>query len=167
VLIRRDRLVPSNLFPEGISSGEDIETWCRLACRGPFFYTARPTAIYHDLPLHHSLRLNRGRRPVFPFFVERLPDIIRAGEVPPQLIGSARRYANFLLLEYARQLLDCNENQAARVVLLERCRPGLDPKRYFKRLARTWPVGRTVFRLSGNVRRVRDAWSEKQIRPPG
>jgi glycosyltransferase involved in cell wall biosynthesis len=147
VLIRRDHLVASKLFTEGISSGEDTDAWCRLACRGPFFYTARPTATYRDLPQPHSLASDRAHKPVFPLFAEHLPGMIRAGEVPSQLIASALRYANFLLLEYARQLIDCNENRAARTVLLRRCRAGLDPKRYFKRLLRTWLVGRTLYRL--------------------
>jgi glycosyltransferase involved in cell wall biosynthesis len=158
VLIRRDHLMTPKLFTEGISSGEDIDAWCRLACQGPFFYTARPTATYRDLPRPQSLASDRAQKPVFPLFAEHLPGMIRAGEVPPQLIASALRYANFLLLEYARQLIDCNENRAARAVLLKRCRAGFDPKRYFKRLLRTWSVGRTLYRLkavfSGSDRRL-------------
>ena len=144
VLIRRDHLA-SEPFTEGISSGEDIDVWCRLACRGSFFYTARPTAIYRDLPQPHCPASDRGRTPVFPQFVEHLPAMISGGAVPPRSIASARRYANFLLLEYARQLIDCDENRAARSVLLKRCRASLDPQRYFKRLLRTCSVGRALY----------------------
>jgi len=150
VLIRRDQLVASGLFPQGIPSGEDVDTWCRLACRGTFLYTARPTAMYFDRPQRGAGESNRPK-PIFPFFVERLPEMIHTGSVPPRLVGSAERYANFLLLEYARQLLDCDESRAARAILLGRCRLVFDPKRYVRRLARTWPVGRMLFRLAGGV----------------
>src|SRR6266576_7213221 len=34
-------LLAAGLFAVGISAGEDIDMWCRLACQGPFFYNAR------------------------------------------------------------------------------------------------------------------------------
>jgi glycosyltransferase involved in cell wall biosynthesis len=151
VLIRRDHLVQAKLFREDVSSGEDVDTWCRLACRGSFFYSACPTATYNDVPRHDSMADNLAREAVFPCFAEHLPEMIDAGEIPQRLIASARRYVNFLLLEYARQLLDRGQPRAARAVLLKRCRPDYDPQHYFRRLARTSTLGHLLFRLSGKT----------------
>jgi hypothetical protein len=74
--------------------------------------------------------------------------LIRDGKVPPALIESSRRYANFLMLEYARQLLDAGEYAEARTVLLNECVVGYDSTRFLKRLARTSSVGRAIFRLT-------------------
>jgi glycosyltransferase involved in cell wall biosynthesis len=145
-LVLRKQLLEAGLFVEGLSMGEDIDMWCRLACRGPFFYTARPSATYNDAQ-SPTRRSERGRI-VRPFFAQRLPDLIRDGKVPPALIESSRRYANFLLLEYARQLLDAGEHAEARTVLLNECAVGYDATRFLKRLARTSPVGRAIFRLT-------------------
>ena len=145
-LVLRNQLLEAGLFAEGLSIGEDIDMWCRLACRGPFFYTAKPSAAYNDAR-SPTRRSERGRT-VRPYFAQRLPDLIRDGKVPPALIESSRRYANFLMLEYARQLLDAGENAEARTVLLNECVVSYDSKRFLKRLARTSRVGRAIFRLS-------------------
>jgi glycosyltransferase involved in cell wall biosynthesis len=145
-LVLRNQLLEAGLFAEGLSTGEDIDMWCRLACRGPFFYTAKPSAVYNDAR-SPTLRSEKGRI-VRPFFAQRLPDLIRDGKVPPALIESSRRYANFLMLEYARQLLDAGEHAEARRVLLNECAVSYDLTRFLKRLARTSAVGRAIFRLT-------------------
>jgi glycosyltransferase involved in cell wall biosynthesis len=145
-LVLRNQMLEAGLFAEGLSIGEDIDMWCRLACRGPFFYTAKLSAAYNDAR-SPTRRSERGRI-VRPFFAQRLPDLIRDGKVPPALIESSRRYANFLMLEYARQLLDAGEYAEARTVLLNECVVGYDSTRFLKRLARTSSVGRAIFRLT-------------------
>ena len=143
VIILRDELLDAGLFAVGLSAGEDIDMWCRLACRGPFAYNARVSAIYHDVRVPGG-----GVRPAaLPLFAERLVGMIRQNKVPPALVESANRYANFLFLEYARQLLDCGQFIEARAVLLNQCRVSDDPARFMKRLVRTWPVGRALFQL--------------------
>ena len=123
-LVLRNQLLEAGLFAEGLSMGEDIDMWCRLACRGPFFYTARPSAVYNDA--QSPTRRSEKGRTVRPFFAQRLPDLIRAGKVPPALLDSSRRYANFDMLEYARQLLDAGEHAEARRVLLNECAVSYD-----------------------------------------
>ena len=144
-LVLRNQLLEAGLFAEGLSMGEDIDMWCRLACRGPFFYTARPSAVYNDA--QSPTRRSEKGRTVRPFFAQRLPDLIRAGKVPPALLDSSRRYANFLMLEYARQLLDAGEHAEARRVLLNECAVSYNSSRFLKRLARTSSVGRAIFQL--------------------
>lgn len=144
VMARKDELLAAGLFPNGVSAGEDIDTWCRLAFRGSFVYDARLSAMYNDVG---SPTFGGRGKAMRPLFAERLSGLIRDGGVPPALAESSRRYANFLLLEYARQLLDLGLYAEARAVLLNDCRLGYDARRFLRRLARTSPVGRTMFRL--------------------
>jgi glycosyltransferase involved in cell wall biosynthesis len=152
VLFERRQLIDAGLFAVGASVGEDIDMWCRLALRGSLRYVASGPATYRDnLPTSALLR-NLERQVPYPLFAQRLPKMIAAGEVPRRLLTSARRYANFLLLEYARQLLDRGEYRRARKVLTRDCRVFWDPNRYLKRLLRTSPIGRWGYDLSRHVR---------------
>lgn len=147
VLALRNELVAAGLFAVGVAKGEDLDLWCRLAVRGGFVYNARLSATYNDA--ESSSRIARSRCDVMaPLFAERLPAMIREGRMRSELIASSRRYANFLYLEYARQLLDCGELQEARGVLLKQCRFSHDPLRFTRRLLRTWSAGRVLFELS-------------------
>ena len=47
VVVRRDVLLEIGGFPAGISSGEDLLTWARLAVRYPLAYDVRPMAVFH------------------------------------------------------------------------------------------------------------------------
>src|SRR5262249_25194196 len=82
-----------------------------------------------------------------------LPGVI---PVPGVSIGDIsrrpRRYANFLLLEHARLLLDRGEHSRAREVLLQQCTLAWDPKRYLKRLLRTSLLGQWGFQLARQMR---------------
>ena len=152
VLLRREQLIDCGLFAVGKSMGEDIDTWCRLAFRGSFQYVARPSATYRDALDSSAVARNLRREAPFPVFAQRLPDMISDGEVPARLIPSARRYANFLLLEHARLLLDRGEHSRAREVLLQQCTLAWDPKRYLKRLLRTSLLGQWGFQLTRQMR---------------
>jgi glycosyltransferase involved in cell wall biosynthesis len=152
VLLRRGPLIKSGMFAVGETIGEDIDMWCRLAIRGSFQYVARPSAKYRDTLVSSAAR-NLSKKARFPLFAWRLPQLIAAGEVPSRLLGSARRYANFLLLEYARQLLDRGEYLQARQILLQECKFLWDSKRYLRRLLRTSPLGQRAFQL---IRRARN-----------
>ena len=147
-VVLRDRLVAAGLFAVGRSTGEDIDMWCRLACEGPFVYNAKLSATYNDARWSNNIATGGAREVARPLFAQRFPNMIQEGRVPPALVESGRRYANFLFLEYARQLLDCDQFVDARAVLLNHCNVSYDPNRFMKRLLRTWPPGRALFQLS-------------------
>jgi glycosyltransferase involved in cell wall biosynthesis len=149
MFIRRDAAIAAGLFTVGVAMGEDLDLWCRLALRSTVLYTGTLTVTYNDLPQDHSIARNLKHRPGFPFFAACLPTLLDRGEVPAQLEWSARRYANFLVLEYARQLLDRGLNREARDVLNRHCNPRLDRMRFYRRYARTYSLGRAAFSLSG------------------
>jgi glycosyltransferase involved in cell wall biosynthesis len=152
VLIERRALIDCGLFAVGTPVGEDIDMWCRVAIRGAFQYVANPSATYRDTLESSALVRNLKRQTPYPPWVRRLHKLISSGEIPDHMIASARRYGNFLLLEYARQLIDRGDYQRARQVLLEECTLSSDPRRYVKRLMRTWSPGRWGYQL------VRRAW---------
>jgi cellulose synthase/poly-beta-1,6-N-acetylglucosamine synthase-like glycosyltransferase len=147
VLLETRRLIDAGLFPVGTPVGEDTDMWCRLAMQGSFLYVANPSATYRDNIESSSLARHLKQEVPYPVCAQRLNALISAGDVPDRLVASARRYANFLLLEYARQLLDRGDYLQAREVLLQDCTFSLDPKRYVKRFARTWPLGLWGYRL--------------------
>jgi hypothetical protein len=152
ILVEKAAFLAVGGFPVGRGLGEDVDTWCRLACHGPFRYSGACTAFYDDASddgqaAHHA-------RPPEPHpFPARLPSMEADGLVAQQLIPSARRYANFLRLEYARQLIDRGHHAEARSVLLQQCHVLKDPARYLRRLARTFAVGRAVHAFDRSVLR--------------
>jgi len=152
VLFRREQLIDCGLFAVGKSMGEDIDMWCRLAFHGSFQYVARPSATYRNALDSGAVARHFKKAAPFPVFAQRLPKMISDGEVPKHLVTSARRYANFLLLEHARALLDCGEHRRAREVLLHECRLAWDPKRYLKRLLRTSLLGQWGLQLARQTR---------------
>jgi glycosyltransferase involved in cell wall biosynthesis len=143
----RVELLAAGLFAAGVSTGEDIDMWCRLAFRGPFFYTATLCATYNDA--NSPTRTACEAQLVRPVFAQRLPQLMECGAVPPSLAEGSKRYANFLMLEHARRLLDGGKYPEARAALLNDCVPSYDLVRFTKRLARTWSVGQFLFQLSG------------------
>ena len=151
VLVRRDRLLECGLFKVGQTMGEDIDMWCRLACCGSFFYSGAESATYNDIPTANSVAGALDRDAVYPQFAQRLVKMFEANDVPMRLVENAQRYANFLLLEYARQLLDRGKFLEARSLLLKQCRPNYDFKRFAKRLLRTSPIGHAIYALSRRI----------------
>ncbi|WP_426413183.1 glycosyltransferase family 2 protein [Bradyrhizobium ganzhouense] len=148
ILVLRDELLAAGPFAVGVSAGEDIDMWCRLACQGAFVYNAKLSATYNDAHSPNNTASGGAREIARPLFAQRFPNMIREGGVPPALVESGTRYANFLLLEYARQLLDRGQFAEARAVLLNQCHVSYDANRFVKRLLRTWPPGQALFQLS-------------------
>jgi glycosyltransferase involved in cell wall biosynthesis len=144
VMVLRDQLLAAGFFAEGVSSGEDIDMWCRLACQGSIIYNAKLSSTYNDA---RSPTRFAGAKVVRPPFAQRFPELILNGTLPPALVESGRRYVNFLMLEHARQLLDSGRYFEARTVLLNDCVAGYDLSRFLKRLARTSTFGRTLYQL--------------------
>ncbi len=148
LLVEKAALIRAGLFPVGAVMGEDTDTWCRLAFEGSFRYVAEPTAVYRDGHPSSVLAGQLRRRPLPPPFDRTLTALLRHGTVPPHLVRSAGRYRNFLMLEYARQLLDSGDAEAARDILRRHCRLADDPVRYARRFLRTWSFGHRLYALS-------------------
>ncbi|AWN47363.1 hypothetical protein DK419_14420 [Methylobacterium terrae] len=148
VMIERTALRRAGLFPVGAAMGGDTDTFCRLALEGAFRYVAEPTAVYRDGHPTSVLAHQMRKRPLPPPFDRTLTALLRHNAVPPHLVRSAGRYRNFLMLEYARQLLDVGDPEAARDILRRRCRLADDPVRYAKRFLRTWSFGHRLYALS-------------------
>lgn len=148
LLVERAALIRAGLFPVGAVMGEDTDTWCRLAFEGPFRYVAEPTAVYRDGHPTSALAGQMRRRPLPPPFDRTLTALLRHGTVPRHLVRSAGRYRNFLMLEYARQLLDSGDAETARDTLRRHCRLADDPVRYARRFLRTWSFGHRLYALS-------------------
>lgn len=148
-MVRREAAIAAGQFTVGVSMGEDVDMWCRLALAGPIAYTGAVTATYRDTAPAAETSPYKRKLPEFPIFAALLTDLMERGAVPPRLHESAARYAHFLVLEHARQLLDQGLHVQARHVLLRHGRPTLDPLRYARRMFRTFSVGRAAFALSG------------------
>ncbi len=147
-MVRRDAAIDAGLFTVGVSMGEDVDLWCRLALSGPVRYSGRATATYRESAAPAEASAYRRKRPEFPMFATVYADWLERGLVPSHLEESAERYVHFLLLEHARQLLDQGREKEARRVLLRYGKPMLDPARYSRRLFRTFAIGRVVFDLT-------------------
>ncbi|MGX7704568.1 glycosyltransferase family 2 protein [Methylobacterium sp. Gmos1] len=148
VLVERATLRRAGLFPVGAAMGGDIDTFCRLALEGAFRYVQEPSAVYRDGHPTSVLASQMRKRPLPPPFDRTLTALLRHGAVPARLVRSAGRYRNFLMLEYARQLLDVGDGEAARDILRRHCRLVDDPVRYAKRFLRTWSFGHRLYALS-------------------
>ena len=135
-MARREKMLEAGLFTPGAKFGEDTDMWCRLSLLGPLAYVAIPTVYYYDLG-STCVGPDARHQPCVPPFVKRLPALLSDNAVPLHLTRSVNRYANFLMLEYARQLLDAVDLLNARRILVEQCDPCLDPWRYARRLLRT------------------------------
>ena len=148
IMIQREDTIACGGFAPGRPMGEDIDLWCRLACRGALYYTGKLTATYNDAPTLDSVARNLSLPAYYPPFAERFPLLLANGEAPARLVETGRRYVNFLLLEYARQLIDREDYATARRVLLRECSLSMDPLRYARRLSRTFALGRYLYRLA-------------------
>lgn len=163
IMVSRAALHRAGGFPEGRALGEDVDTWCRLALLGPFRYTGLRTASYDDAVAAGSA-YHQTKPPEPPLFPDTLRRLEEQGLVPAHLTRDARRYANFLDLEHARQLIDRGRFAEARAVLLRRCTLSFDPARFLRRLTRTFPPGRLAYRLG---RALSSRWSHLAARTFG
>jgi glycosyltransferase involved in cell wall biosynthesis len=153
MLVRKSEAVAAGLFTPGEKLGEDIDLWSRLALRGPMLYTADITVTYNDVPQMSSAARDVRQAPHSPPFVKSLHRLRNEDHVPKRLHRSTSRYANFLMLEYARQLLDRGMYAEARETLLFHCNPAFDARRYARRLFRTFRFGQFVFKRARTMTR--------------
>lgn len=66
IMVKRDVFLRLGGFPVGVSAGEDIIMWARLACVGPIGYWGEPTAYYLAPPIAAEVRDQFLRRPQTP-----------------------------------------------------------------------------------------------------
>lgn len=52
VAVRREAIGAIGGFPVGVTAGEDLLTWARLAVRGRIAYSMKPTAVFWQAPGH-------------------------------------------------------------------------------------------------------------------
>lgn len=94
-------------FPRGITSGEDLLTWARLACVGPVAYSTAATSFYDAPRFSAEKRHMYLRRPQMPDLVEQaLQSLIMT---TPNRAPSLRRYLAAWLRIRAVLFLELNE----------------------------------------------------------
>src|SRR5207244_13160687 len=95
--------------------------WSRLAWSGAIGYDPRVLAIYHaEVP--GSATKSPESDAQYPAFVREYREWLGAGRIPARLERSSARFANWLLLRHAVELLHLGRRRAAWRVLRE-CRP--------------------------------------------
>lgn len=129
-VIRRDVLVKVGGFPVGVTHGEDLDTWARVAWTGQVVYVPDVLAVYHTetegsatkVPLAQSLR--------YPEVVKTYRKWRDAGKIPAPLIRSSEAYAQRQLYAYVGGLLRVGARTDARRVLSREARISFEPWRY-------------------------------------
>jgi glycosyltransferase involved in cell wall biosynthesis len=72
VLVRKALTISLGGFPAGVTAGEDLLMWAKLACAGRVAVSAEPTSFYVVPPVSLAVRSGFIRRP-------QLPDVVGAG----------------------------------------------------------------------------------------
>jgi glycosyltransferase involved in cell wall biosynthesis len=120
VLVRRDLLLGIHGFPEGVSHGEDLDTWARLAWQAPVAYVPEVLAVYHVSCIARAM--NAPGRVIASGFAHCLYSCrkhLRLDQVPASSRRSTVRYAHMLAILYARELKDAGHSVQAFRILLE------------------------------------------------
>lgn len=103
VCVRKDILLQVGLFTPGLKLGADQELWQRLALRGKLAYSSHPASVYcldADNRACNNFRLQEEL-----LFSKNLRNAIETGEMPPEYVGSAKRYIHWHLLDLLRNHL--------------------------------------------------------------
>jgi len=93
-LLRRDAFVASGGFPETYRYAEDIETWLRLACRGPFYFLSEPLSIIEVADRARitrragALQRAHGLRQLHESFLR----LLATGAIPEPQVSGCRRF---------------------------------------------------------------------------
>lgn len=96
-------------FPRGVTSGEDLITWARLACTGPVAYSTNATSFYEAPRIRAEARHTNLRCPQTPDYVAQA---LRALMVEaPERELSLRRYLAAWMRMRAMSFLELNERK--------------------------------------------------------
>jgi glycosyltransferase involved in cell wall biosynthesis len=93
-LIRAEHFAAIGGFPEDFRYAEDIETWLRLSCRGPFYFIAEPLCVIEAGAARtiargaHPLERVAGLQRLFDSFAA----LERSGAMRPEHVPACRRF---------------------------------------------------------------------------
>lgn len=136
ILVRREVLMAVGGFPVGVSYGEDIDTWNRLACEHAIGFVAEPLAVTHDNVARAQSRFKEGTYPL-PRTVQTLRGDW-ASRIPESLRQSAREYINLAILLHVSLYFSGGRVREGFNLLLTQCRP---TRRTWRRYSRAWCSG--------------------------
>ena len=114
VLVKRSVLLKVGGFPLGLTLGEDMDTWTRLAWETSVAYVPKVLAVYHVEEGGRAMQASAVRiADGLAHNAQRCFDQLRAGRVPETLVRSTRVYAQMLNTMCARELKDAGHTLAA------------------------------------------------------
>lgn len=120
ILVRRDLLMNIHGFPDGISHGEDLDTWARLAWQAPVAYVPEVLAIYHVSCTARAMQAaGQAIASGFAYCLRSCRERIRSGQIPETHRRSTLQYAHMLAILYAREIKDAGNGMKACRILLE------------------------------------------------
>jgi len=98
--VRRKALQEIGGFSDYIT-GQDVETWCRLALIAPFYYLGKVIGIYYPYLPGSNTMIASGYSKIFPGSVITLRDRLQKGQVPREREASVRQFCDFVIEWYA------------------------------------------------------------------
>lgn len=129
-LIRRNILMAVGGFPEGVTHGEDVDTWVRVAWSGPIAYVPEALAVYHTETEGSATKLPLDQRVRYPQIVTSFREWKAAGKIPHSMLAASEAYVQRFVYYYVCDLLRKGDRWKARAVLLDECRLRYAPLRY-------------------------------------
>lgn len=117
VLVRRSALLSAGGFPVGVTYGEDLDTWGRLAWVGDVGYVPDVLAVYHTETPSSAMGQEARIKAQYPAFVHTYKDWRKERRIPTRLLNSSDQFANWLLLVYASFLIEAGDKMGARDML--------------------------------------------------
>lgn len=118
VLVDRETLSRIGGFPIGVTHGEDLDTWARLAWSGLIAYVPDPLAIYHTDTEGSAMKMPLEKWLRYPSVANTFKEWKQAGKIPQSMLPESEAYVREYLFSYVRALLRIGRNKEARRVLL-------------------------------------------------
>jgi glycosyltransferase involved in cell wall biosynthesis len=100
-LARKEALVAAGLFPEGVQSGEDTDTWFRLSFEGPVVYLPELLSRY---VVDDQSSLSKGHGAREPIVIGSIQAALGRGAVPAAARVSAAAAIDYFHVAYAAAL---------------------------------------------------------------
>lgn len=119
VLVHRETLRAIGGFPVGVTHGEDLDTWARLAWSGPIAYVPEPLAIYHTDTEGSAMKMPMEIWLRYPPVVKTFKEWQQSGKIPRSMLSESEAYVREYLFSYVRALLKIGRRNEARDVLVK------------------------------------------------